>query len=83
MSLQLVDTFHNPFRSGNETDTPSGHCISFGYTVDDDNAVFDFSELSDALVLADVVDVFINFVGNNDDTFMFSQNCSQSDQFFL
>ena len=78
--MQLVDALDNPLRTGDENDAPTGHGIGFRNTVDDDDTLLQFRELGDALVATDVVDVLIDFVGNDIDLLVASQYGSQSGQ---
>ena len=82
LSLQLVDGLYNPFGAGNETDAPARHGIRLGHAVDDDRAFLHLGELRDALVLADVVDVLVDFIGHHHDLRMVGQHSHQSGQLF-
>ena len=39
LTLELVAAFHNPLRTGNETDTPACHGIGLAHAVNNHNAV--------------------------------------------
>ena len=81
--MKLVATLHNPVGSCDETNSPTCHCIGFADTIDDDDALFDFGELCHACVLADIVDVLVNLVGNDDDLLVTKQDILQRFEFLL
>ena len=83
LALQLVDSLHQPFGTCYETNAPTGHGVCLWYTVHDDYTIVYFCELGDAFVLAYIIDMFIDFVGNDVHLRMLGQNFGQSLQFFL
>ena len=83
MSLQLIASFYNPFRTGDETYSPACHGISLGYTVHNHCTFLHFRELCNALVCTDIIDMFVNLVSKHYHLRMFCQYSSQSCQFFL
>ena len=62
LALQLVHGFYYPFRTGNESDSPTSHGVCLGYSVDNHNLFADFRELGNAFMLPIVCDVFVNLV---------------------
>ena len=81
LALQFVACLGQPQGGGNETDTPTGHGISLGHTVDNGYPITHILELGDTLVTADIIDMLIDFIGQNDDLGIFGQNVGQRLQF--
>ena len=67
LALEFVAGFGDFFGGGDVADAPAGHGVAFGDAVDGDYAVADFGELCEAFAGAYVVDVFVDFVGDDDD----------------
>ena len=76
--LAVIHCFDQPFGTGNETDSPSGHCIRLRHTVHDNHTVMDFRELGNAFVLADVIDVLVDFICYHIYLRMLCQYCCQA-----
>jgi len=83
LPLQFVRSLYNPFRSCNETNTPACHGISLGNTVYNHCTILHFRELCNALVLTDIIDMFINFISYDNYLRMLCQHGNQSGQFLL
>ena len=65
------------------SDTPTSHCICFGNTIHNDRTLFHFGELCYALMLADIVDMFVNLIGNHNNLRILCQYCGQACQLLL
>ena len=83
MSLQFVAAFHYPFWAGHVSDSPACHGIGFGNAVDDDGALLHAFKLRDAFVASGVVDVLVDFVGDDEEVFVSEHHFGQCAQLFL
>ena len=83
MTLEFVASLDNPFGSRDESDAPSCHGVCLAHTIDDDDTVLDVGELSHGGVLAHIVDVLIDFIGDDDDTLVLEKHVLQCLQFLL
>ena len=81
LALQLIATLHYPLWSGDETDTPTRHGISFRHTVDDHHTVLDVGEGSHGGMRTYIVDMLVNLIGDNDDALVAKQHILQAFQF--
>ena len=66
LTLQLAGGPGQPQRGGQEANAPAGHGVGFGDAIDDGHAVAQHGEGGDAGVAADVVDVLVDLVGDDD-----------------
>ena len=76
--MQLAGGPGQPQRGGQEADSPAGHGVGFRYTVDDGHAVAQLGEGGDAGVTANVVDVLVDLVGDDDYLRVARQDVGQS-----
>ena len=65
LTLHLVDSLGYPQRSGNVTNAITGHGVSLGNTIDNNHLLLDGAKLGERLVLAHIVDVLVDFIGND------------------
>ena len=65
LSLQLVACFHYPFLSCYPANTPAGHGIRLTYTIHNHYLLAQFRIVGNRHVLAYVIDMLVNLVGNN------------------
>jgi len=82
LTLQFVASRGYPLGSSYPTDTPACHGIRLGNAIDNDHPVTDGLEFGDAGVGADVVDVFVDLVGNHNHVGVFRQHVGQAFEFF-
>ena len=83
LALQFVASFDNPLGGSDVTDAPACHGVGFRHTVDDDRALLHARELGDGLVLADVVDMFVDLVGQHKQVVVAEDDVGEGLQFFL
>ena len=69
--------------SGNITKPPAGHGKSFTKSIDNDHPVFQISELCNALVFANEIDILIDLIGDDENLRMPEENSCQCFQFFF
>ena len=82
MALQLGNGLGEFERSSHETDAPPRHGVGFRHAVDHGNPVFHAGARGDRGMLADIVDVLVDFVGNNEHLRVAAEHFGQSFHFF-
>ena len=82
LALQLVASLDYPFGGSDVTDTPAGHGIGFGHTVDDDATLLHAFKLSNALMMSGIVDMLVDFISQNIDAVVAQYHFCQFPQFF-
>ena len=78
LTLQFVACLDNPVGGCDEADTPASHGVCLAHSVDDDHAVADVGELCYRFVMTYIVDVFVDFVGDDYDVGVFDQYVLQA-----
>ena len=82
LALELVAALDDPLRSGHETDSPAGHCVSLGDAVDDDGTLAHALYGCDGSVLAHIVDVLIDLICKDIEVVVLLDDLCQCGQFF-
>ena len=77
LTLELVTALDDPFRTSQETDSPSSHGVCFRYTVGNDDLFLHAWFLSNAVVLAYIINVFVDFICQHENLRVLSENFSR------
>ena len=83
MTLQLVASLDDPLWTSEETDSPSCHGVCLGYTIGDDHLLLHAWLLCNAVMLADIVNVLVDFVCQHKYLWVLLQNLCQCCQLLL
>ena len=82
LALELLTSLDNPRLCCHPSDTPTGHRVGFADAVDEDDALLEFRELGKGEMFADVVDVLVDFVADNQQFRMLEEHLLEGRQLF-
>ena len=84
MTLKRSHSFDESCISGCVTNSPSGHGVSFGNTIDDNGTILYFlGDRSNAEVFLSFIDqLLVNFIGNNIEVMFAGKFCELCELFF-
>ena len=82
LTLELVHRLCEGERSSHKTDAPTRHGISLRHPIDDGGALLHIGQSRDGSMLAHIVDMFVNLIGNDKHLRMLAKHFGKTFQFF-
>ena len=82
LTLELIHCLCEGERSSHKTNAPTGHSISLRHSIDDSGALLHIGQRGDGSMLAHIVDMFVNLIGNDKYLRMLAKHFGKTFQFF-